>query len=551
MKGWINLLLLTSILVVGVVNVLMYWSTHLYYRSTGRDDLESRIGLLEQAERIYPGNDRVHHELGRAYFDLGVEYLMDTEEGSLALEKSALGFTRAIGINPANKFSHFNYAQTLQYLSILGGLPGSAPTDTFNPFAEYKKAAKLAGHNSQIYFEVGKVLLSDWDRLSDYEKDFAVEVLQKITEGDQKKKLRELLYVWEMNVEDFDVLDRILPDDPEIYKSFAGFLGEKSMMFEERQKLLAKAEQLEFKQAEDEFKASLNRLKRIKFYVIPDKEKLIDMEEFKMLQKLCLLNLVNCRIQEGADLMEFGEYLLEFLKMENNVAVVTELERQMINQGLLDKKLGISYDDFERLYLHLLLNFKQTRYREIIGIGRTISESVVVVPESKKTGYAKVLSLIGEAFHKLAYHYDAIEFFEKALEFESNSLETLVKVRNSYETISKENKLSEIDNKINELITEKQIGVRSGNIRKGRKFTRNLLFAGAQIELSLEFRAAGKKIKPLVTVLFNGRLAWEGYLNEKMVSMQVETKIGRNSMEIVPVNSDVQLRRITWKPVGN
>jgi len=51
----------------------------------------------------------------------------------------------------------------------------------------------------------------------------------------------------------------------------------------------------------------------------------------------------------------------------------------------------------------------------------------------------------------------------------------------------------------------------------------------------------------LVTVLYNGRVVWEDYLEEDLVSVPVESKVGENVIQVVPVNRGVELVRITYE----
>jgi tetratricopeptide (TPR) repeat protein len=241
-----KIILIFALIVVGVADVLIYWNSHLYYRSKMIEDSEEKIEILEKLNKFYPSNDLVFYELGKAYFDLGKRNIKDRAKSNTYLSNSIQNFSRSIRIYPASQFSHFNFAQSLYYMSFL------SPSLDFNSYDEYKKAAILAGHNSQIFYEVGRIFLSRWSELSDEDRDFTVKILRKLMGGKDREMLRSLMHVWEMNVKDYEVMEKILPEDPEIYRMYAKFLGEKSLSLKERQRILADAEFMEFERAKEE-----------------------------------------------------------------------------------------------------------------------------------------------------------------------------------------------------------------------------------------------------------------------------------------------------------
>ncbi len=71
-----------ALVVVGIVNILIYWNQHLYYKAERIEENEKKIEILERANKFYPSNDLVFYELGKAYFDLGIRSLNDETKGS-------------------------------------------------------------------------------------------------------------------------------------------------------------------------------------------------------------------------------------------------------------------------------------------------------------------------------------------------------------------------------------------------------------------------------------------------------------------------------------
>ncbi|GAI30654.1 unnamed protein product, partial [marine sediment metagenome] len=100
-----RIIFILAVIVIGGINILIYWNSHLYYRSEKIEDNEKKIKILERANRIFPSNDLVFYEMGKAYFDLGIESLNDEALSEAYLRKSIESFARSIRINPASFFS--------------------------------------------------------------------------------------------------------------------------------------------------------------------------------------------------------------------------------------------------------------------------------------------------------------------------------------------------------------------------------------------------------------------------------------------------------------
>ncbi len=275
-----RILPLIAIAMIAIINISIYWNVHLYYRAEGSaEDIDKKIKILERANQIYPSNGLVFYELGKAYFDLGIQNLHDRVLSESYLLKSIESYSRSIKINPASLFSHFNFAQSLLYMSFF------YPSSDISYYDEYRKAALLAGHNHQIFYEVGKIYLSRWPEISEKDKDFTFDILRKIASGKEREKLQNLMQIWDLNVKDYAVMEKILPEDAAVYRFYARFLGEKSLSLEKRQEMLARAEFMEFERAKKEhhageneflyfrlkealihFKSCVNALNKINFY---------------------------------------------------------------------------------------------------------------------------------------------------------------------------------------------------------------------------------------------------------------------------------------------
>ena len=555
-----KIILIFVLVVVATIDIIIYWNIHLYYRAKNIKDNEKKIEILAKANQIYPLNDLVFYEMGKAYFNLGNRNLNDKAKSETYLRESIQNFNRSIRINPAYYFSHFRLARSLLFMSYL------SPSLDINPYEEYKKVATLLGHNHRIFYDVGKILLSRWRELSNEDRDFTLEVLRKIARGKDRDKLQAIMHIWEMNVKDYGVMEKILPEDAQIYRIHAEFLGEKSLSAEERHRILARAEFLEFEKAKSEhnsgeneflyfrvkealehFKSCLNILEKIKFYQNVTQQNLIDHSEFSELRKSAFFNLAKCHIEEGGELKEVEGYLRKYLALEDKVSAVGELESYLRDRGFISEKLDASFVDLDRLSFQLLLYFKQNRYRDIVKIGRLLQQSFVVVPEEKREDYVRILQLLGDSFQKIDYIYDAGEFYQKALEVSPENLETLLRLRQNYERLNEDEKIREINERIDKLMSPAEIVLKNLTINKGRSFSRTLALDGREIILDLHFKNSQEGIIPLITIVFNGRVVWEDYLKEEVISISLESKVGENGIRVVAVNCAVDLTSLKWK----
>ncbi len=571
-----RVLLLVAIAAIGAVNVLIYWNMHLYSRAEEKiEALDKKIKILKRANLFYSSNDRVYYELGKSYFDLGLQNLQDETLGKTYLQKSIQHFNRSLKINPSSYFGHFNLAQSLLYMSYL------SPDLEDNPYEEYKKAALLAGHNSQIYYEVGKIFLSLWPKLGEEDRDFAQEILKKILERKDSQKAQAIMHIWEMNVSDYRVMEEMLPEDVSIYRMYAQFLGEKSLSSRERQRYLAKAEQLEFERAKEEyisgerefqyyrlreasqnFLSSLRRLERINFYQNLVGQEWINVEEFLELKKSVYLNLAKCYLEEEQDVKRAKNYLLSYLTLEDEVAAVGELESFLRSRGHIKEGFGERFDDLGNLFFQALLYFKQNRYRDIMKLGRLLEQSFIVVPEGKKEEYLKVLQIVGDSYQKVDYIYDAGDFYRKALEIDSDNVEILLRIRQNYERLNDEEKIQEIEEKMESLLSPRRIELKKQDLRKGQRSSHRMILDGSEIilELSLNWGEKETSPAPLIAVFFNGRVVWEEYIRldggkgqeaEVVLSLPVKSKIGENNLLVIPLNRDIELYRIVYRSVNS
>lgn len=553
---------LLAALVVGfVVAVFMYWSQHLYYKSETVEDPEQRVGLLEKAANFNIFNDFAYYELGKAYFDLGYQNLENRDVSEGYLQDSIKNFERSLRLNPANYFGHYNYARSLFHMDFVGSGEG------VDFIEEYKKAALLTGHRSEIFFEVGKVVLSQWNELSDEDKEFTYAILGKVAAEGDLERFMGILHTWDMNVGDYGVIGQILPENPVVMKVYARFLGERSLSHVERQKVLARAEALEFgkakeafglgenffryyrmNEAEEQYTRCLNWLGNIRFYQVLTGQNQIHLGEFNDIKRECYLKLAKCGIERGRGLVDVGGYLREFLAMLEAVADAGELESYLVKKGIVGENLSESLSDLGVLSFHSFLYFKQTRYRDITRVGTMLQDSFLVVPEGERKNYVEVLRLVAGAYQRLGYLYDAAEFYKKALEVDAKNLATMLGLKSNYERLNEANEIKRLERDMARLLSEREIDLGGRVVAKGQRFEQGLILDGEPVRLRVEF-GDEDQLAPLVSVVLNGRVVWENYVESgakgAAVELELEVEEGANRLEIIPVNQAVVLDKIT------
>lgn len=552
---------------IGIMEILIYGSRNLYNKAETIEDDVRKVKVLKWADRLYPSNDFVSYRLGETYFNLGIQNLVgDKKLSDVYLEKSFQKFNQSLRANPISSFSHFYYAQILLYMSYLStDNPQSNRDLQIRACEEYKKAALLAGHNHQILLEVGKVLFSQWPKLSDEDKKFITDILKRIAGDLNATELRAIMNIWEMNVKDYSIIEKILPAKENIYRLYAQFLGEKSLSSERKQLALEQAEFLDFERAKlinkaghrafvslnfedalQQYEASLKILGSVKFYQDLTGHKLIGQMEFDSIKKSVCLRLAKCYLELGIEPDKRDKYLRLYIELENSVADIYELEDYLIKDGFIREDMGSEMDNLGRLTLKYLLHFKQNRYREIIRAGDLLKESFIVVPESSKEAYVEVLQIVGDSHQKAGYIYDAAEFYQMALEVDPDNLKTFVNIRRNKERLSEDEGVQRIQKELEKIMSPREIVLENSPISKGKPYKQKLILDGQKINLSLHFKGNKKNPSPLISVFFNGEIIWENYLAEDILTIPLNSKVGRNTLRIVSINRVIDLQKICY-----
>lgn len=523
-------------------------------------DPARRTRILRRANALFPWNSLVHFELGKAYFEQGAEALADPAARDAFFAKAVDSFLRSLRFDPGVPAVHFHLAQALLYMDFLS-LPTPLPY-----FEEYKKAAALTGHNSQIYFEVGRVLLSRWEALEAGEKDFALDILRRSLAGKDEARLTALLETWNLHGRDYGLIDRILPEDPGLLRAYARFLGEKSMALETRHAALARAEELDFRRAKAEFDlaqketdyfrpaeaaahlaASLEALGAIKFYQGLTGRELFDPAEYLDVRKKARRLLAMNRIEETRSLADPDGAVAAYLAIEDEFTALGEFEGFIKERGLLGEgpTAAAPANDLRTLAFRTGLDFRLNRYRDIVRIGDLLASSSLVISASGRPHYVRVLGFIAEANLKLDYVYEAERFFRMAQGVEPGDLDILLGIEKCLNRLNDDAGAAEARQAVARLVTPSVVDLGGRLVLKGETFRYTLVADGSPRTVKVGFSPAEGGGHPLVAVHFNGRVVWEGTSDSGTAGFSASPRTGENTLEIIAVGGPVVLTGLT------
>ncbi|HDT13031.1 MAG TPA: hypothetical protein ENO03_01615 [Candidatus Aminicenantes bacterium] len=539
------------------------WNARLCWKGKAIvNEPEARTRILLRANAVYPWNAAGHFELGKVYFERGAEALGDPAARDRYFDLSVEAFLRSLRLDPASAQAHFHLAQTLLYMSYM-----SRPAP-LGYFEEYLKAARLTGHNSQIYFDVGKVMLSRWDTLSPTEKDFAADILGKTLAGRDQDRLLDLLGIWHLDCRDPALLERILPDHGPSLRACARFLGERSTSLEARQLALARAEKLDFSRAKSQldkgrqaaeasraagakgyYQTAVWVLRSIKFYQDLVGRELIDPDEFDRVQRTVRRLQAMNGIERTRSIADEDGVIAAYLALEDDPAALGEFEDFVRAKGLLgeDPKALTSFEELPTLAFRLALDFRRKRYEDIVGAGDLLAASSLTVPPSHRSWYVRSLGLIGESNLERRDVREAEKYFRMALELEPENLAILLGLERCGGRRSPGDKPDELRRAIDRLTSPATIDLGGRTLDKGESLQVDLVTDGRPRTLRLGFTPAIAGGHPLVSIFVNGRVVWEDIGDTGSGAFPVSPLIGVNSLEITAVGGAIELAGITQR----
>ncbi len=556
---------LAALAVLALLEAALFWNAHLRL-AAGDQVADPAARVLERASRVYPWDDRVEAALGTAYFEAGSDTLGETAVRDRAFSRSLEHFLRSLRLNPGAAAVHFGLAQTLQFMNYVS-LPTPLPF-----FDEYKKAASLTGHNSQIFFEVGKVLLSRWESLQPAEKDFTLDILKKSLASKDAEKLAALLEVWALHGQDGSVIERILPEDAPFYRAYARFLGERSLAIAARLKALAVAESLEFARAkaeldqvlrgygEDQGEDAASRLAAcagtfdaVRFYQDLCGAALIDPADYAQTRKTAYRLLAEDAIDRTRSLADPKGYIARYLDLEDDPQAVGDFEKFVRERGLVEAEdAGAARStDINALAFELVLDFKQSRFKDITRAGALLERSALIIPEGARLSYVRILQLVGDSYLKLDYLYEAERIYRKALEAGPPDLVTLLRLEKCYGRLNDEKKAAEVRRAAAAILTPPDFDAGRRTVDMGATAEFTLVCDGLPSSFRVEFESTLPGRQPLLTAVLNGRVVAEGYAPDGFLAFSATPLTGANILQVTAVNGPATLVRIARTPAGS
>ena len=142
--------------------------------------------------------------------------------------------------------------------------------------------------------------------------------------------------------------------------------------------------------------------------------------------------------------------------------------------------------------------------------------------------------------------YDAADFYEKILLIDPHNLPALLSGLKNYERLNNDEQLRRIQNRIEEVLSPVIQSFNEERLKKGSPFGVDFLLLDESIDLEIDFQFQDSLSAPLVQLVFNGRVVWEKYVEENVVQLEVDSRIGNNHLEIVCLNRDVGLNQIKY-----
>jgi len=561
-------LLIVILAAVAAVCVALYASVHLTFKAQALEmDPEARIRNLDQAGALYPLNDSSYQQAGMTYLDRAANNLADVAQAKTDLEKACEDFSRALRLNPGSPTGHFYYGKTLTLMRYLGLYVED------NPFQELQKAAHLAGSHQQMDLDIGITLLSQWGALSAEEKGFTEALLQKSLLLEDVATFEEVLNLWDLNIRDYAVMDRILPPSPTLLRAYGRFLGEKSLSLAARRKALAQAEALEYDLAwkdyesgqnftkygrladsADRFSSCLNRLKKIHFYsyLAGDPNVGVSIEKKTTLQRTVSLELGKAKLEDNRNMANAEGPLRDYLALESNYDQVVNLESYLKEMRIVPET-GVeqSVKNIHDLAFQVLLMFDLHKYRQIVSLGTQLQHSLVVPDEQTKKDLSEIFQFVGDSYLKLDFVYESEAFYQKALELTPKSLDVLFRLKKYYERRNEAEKGREVDRLLNEVLTAGNVLSQSRLLPKGTAYVQPLILNVNQKKVRLEFQfgTLPGNPQPLVSIFLNGRVYWEDYVAGKAVSLELDAVEGINELQMVAVNGPAALTKVNFTPI--
>jgi len=507
-------------------------------------------------------NNRFYHARGKALFERGVNRLGEPALRDADFRAAYRSYLKSLALNPFSATAHFDFGQALQYLNALD-IPS---TERYAD--EYRKAADLSGVDTAIYREVGRVLVSRWSGLASEDRLLAQEIIRSqlsFRGPDQESRLDAFLRLWDLNIRDAAVLEKTLPPDAGILRRTARFLGERGIFEQTRLACLAKAETIEFARAEEEARSGQSSLNALRSAEALDHfraaDRLLDgirfaqdllpgdgdiaAKEFSEVRKTVRLGILKARIDAAADPKDYFEDFKAYLDVEDGVAEVKDLETLLASRGVVDERPSAGFVDITRLSMRLLLDFKQSRFRDVVQRGEALSRNVLVVPDDQRRAYGAMFEIIGDASQRLDNLYESNGYYEKAIELGAEGAVVRIKMRRNYERLNETVSIRNLQAQIDAGLSPRERILADTVWEAGVSYFSPLVLDEKPYRWRVELADAAAGSPLLLSIVFNGRLWSEEFIEAASFEVSLPAKLGHNVLEITPLNRPCRPIRIT------
>lgn len=558
-----RLLLLLAVLAAGAADVLFYLGSARVSAAARRPDPAARMEILSGGRDLPAVNDVQYRDLGRAAFEAAVVDLTAAESRDQGLRQAYQAQMRSLAVNPLSAATHFDLAQTLDYMALFD-LPAAG-----RPMDEYIKTVRLAGQDAEILAATGRVLLSGWSRLTAEERALTRDITRSALAFRPGERLEGILDLWALRVQDPAFMRAVLPPDAEAYRIYARFLAERGLERGERIHYMAEAEAIDLqeagtsaaagrseflaarmKPAEEHFREGLRLIEGLRFYRdLGPAAGRVSAASIRDLRKSLWLGLVRCRLETARSLDGILADLKAYLEVEDSGAAVAELEKSLRSRRLIEAKPDASGKDLARLAFELELLFRQNRYREVVSYGQSLEAGLVMVTEAVRSDYAAILELVGDAYRKLDFLYESNRFYQKARESRpAAGPELLEKMVKNHERLNDAAAIAGLRREAAGLLSPPRVDWSGILLPKGTLFKTTLILEAKETRLTFGILPQGP-LPVYVTLVLKGRVIWEDFAGGAPVTVSLTPETGANELEILPWNGPLALTELDRKSV--
>jgi hypothetical protein len=154
------------------------------------------------------------------------------------------------------------------------------------------------------------------------------------------------------------------------------------------------------------------------------------------------------------------------------------------------------------------------------------------------------MQVLGDSFQKAGYLYEANDFYQEALQIGPDNLTTLVRTRNIYQELELSEKLDQVNILIEQYLSPKVVTLRPRLIKKNEGYNHRMILDGNIVKVGLSFVENDSSATPLVSIIANSRVVWDGFLPRQAVEISFDSAIGENIVRIEAISHDVLLNTV-------